>query len=275
MRSYARMMRLLAGSGVAAAVGMGALATMPAGNAAVLGASGARPAQSARATAIGGDWEGRYTCSYGLTGLDLRIKGPGRGGALSATFSFYPAVKNPAVPVGIYTMRGTYSSASKIVLNTGHWIVHPAGYAMVSLSGRLVAGVFRGAVHGPSCTTFSLRKPAGHPAPSNVTGTWTGSYLGCSQGPTGLRLVVKRRAGNHLKATFNFYALRSNPGVPSGSYAMTGYYFPGGVALYGTRWIHQPAGYNIVNLVGLPPPAGGKRFGGVIAGCSTFSLKKS
>jgi hypothetical protein len=112
---------------------------------------------------------------------------------------------------------------------------------------------------------------------SNVIATWKGSYLGCGQGPTGLRLVVRRsgRTGNRLKATFNFYALRSNPTVPSGSYAMTGYYFPGGVALDGTRWIHQPAGYEMVNLVGVPPLPGGKNFRGAVVDCTTFSLKRS
>ena len=273
LRNSARMLRLLSVSGAAVTVGMGILAMPSAASAAPT--SGLRGAESARATAIGGDWEGRYTCAQGLTGLDLRIKGPGRGGSLSATFSFYPLASNPAVPVGIYVMHGTYHSASKIVLRTGHWLLHPPGYVMVGLSGKLTAGTFRGAVRGPSCTSFSLRKPPGHPASSAVAGLWKGSYLGCGQGPTGLRLVVRRRAGNLLKATFSFHALPSNPTVPSGSYTMTGFYFPGGVALDGSRWIHRPAGYGMVNLVGTPPRAGGRRFRGAVVGCSTFSLTRS
>jgi hypothetical protein len=244
---------------------------------AVPGHQGASSASSAAAAVIGGDWEGRYTCSQGLTGLDLKISRPGHGGSLSATFSFYPLPANPGVPVGIYTMRGRYHSASKIVLNGRRWLVHPAGYVMVGLSGRLSGGRFRGTVDGPSCTTFSASKPKGHPGRPDVVGRWKGSYLGCAQGPTGLRLVVKRkgRTGNRLKATFSFHALPSNPAVPSGSYAMTGYYFPGGVALYGTRWIHQAPGYNMVNLVGVSPRPGAKRFRGVIVDCTTFSLKRS
>jgi hypothetical protein len=257
---------------------MSTLAIMSAASAAATSSTSAlKGAESARSSAIGGVWEGHYTCAQGLTGLDLKISGPGSRGSLSATFSFYPLPSNPDVPVGIYTMRGTYHSASRIVLSGRRWVLAPPGYVMVGLSGRLSGGTFHGTVHGPSCTTFSLRKPTGHPAPSDVVGTWKGSYLGCAQGPTGLRLVVKRKrhTTNQLNATFNFYALPGNPAVPSGSYAMTGYYFPGGVALNGTHWIHQPPGYVFVNLVGNPPRSGGKRFSGAAVGCSTFSLKRS
>jgi hypothetical protein len=107
-----------------------------------------------------------------------------------------------------------------------------------------------------------------------VLATWKGSYQGCSQGPTGLTLVVrpKGRTGNRLKATFKFHALPSNPGVPSGSYAMTGWYFPGGVVLDQSHWISQPPGYGMVNLVGNAPC--GRKWGGAIVGCTTFSVHK-
>ena len=110
-----------------------------------------------------------------------------------------------------------------------------------------------------------------------MIGTWRGSYFGCGQGTTGLRLVIKRNGaiGSKLSATFNFYALASNPGVPSGSYAMKGYWFPGGIALDGTRWIKQPSGYGFVNLVGRPPVKGARTFKGVVPGCTTFSLKRA
>jgi hypothetical protein len=267
-----RIIRIICASITA---GTAALAMTPAANAATGPAAPHRNDSGAVATtAIGGDWEGRYTCSQGLTGLDLKITRSGK--SLSARFSFYPLASNPTVPVGIYTMRGTYRSASRIVLRRRRWILHPPGYVMVGLSGSLSRGRFRGRVHGPACTTFSLAKPTGHPRRSDVIDTWKGSYLGCSQGPTGLRLAVRRRgrAGDRLYATFNFYALKSNPSVPSGSYAMTGYYFPGGVALYGTHWIHQPPGYGMVNLVGRPPRRDGTTFRGAIVDCTTFSLKR-
>ena len=275
LRKRTAMIRRLAMLGAALAVGAGALATTSAASAAA--GPGAAARNGADSTAISGVWEGSYTCSQGLTGLDLKISGPGSGGSLTATFSFYPLATNPAVPVGIYKMRGTYYSASKIVLNATHWVLAPAGYEMVGLSGRLSGGKFRGSVLEAGCTTFSLRKPKGHPSASNVTGTWKGSYLGCGQGPTGLRLVVRRVAHSAIKLTarFNFYALASNPTVPAGSYAMTGFYFPGGVALYGSRWIDQPAGYSFVNLVGVPPRAGGKKFSGAAVSCTSFSLRRS
>lgn len=124
--------------------------------------------------------------------------------------------------------------------------------------------------------------PVPPPSPSSsrsslgVVGTWKGSYHGCTQGLTGLRLVVMREGhtSNGLKATFNFYPLPSNPAVPSGSYTMTGSYSPGRVTLLGSRWIHHPPGYVLVNLAGKPPPPGGNRFSGTAGGCTTFSLKR-
>jgi hypothetical protein len=278
MKRRLRIISALMSSGI---IGMGAMAMAPAVNAATTRpAAGLNGRAIAAKTVIGGDWEGSYTCSQGLTGLDLRIIHSRHGDALRATFSFYPLPRNPTVPVGIYTMRGTYHSAhsaSRIVLRGYRWVLHPAGYVMVGLSGRLSSGKLHGFVHGPSCTTFSLSKPKGHPSRSDVIATWKGSYLGCGQGVTGLRLVVRARghAGNRLKATFNFHAVPSNPTVPSGSYAMTGYFFAGGVVLDGTHWIHQPSGYGIVNLVGTPPRPGGKKFRGVVVGCAGFSLRRT
>jgi hypothetical protein len=269
------MIRLISGSGAAVAFGIGTLAiTSAACAASTLNAPDRSGVQSAPTTAIGGVWEGHYTCGQGLTGLDLRISGPGPGGALRVRLSFYPLPSNPRVPVGIAIYHGTYDSASRIELRPSHWVRHPPGYHLVDFSGRISGDRFNGTV-SPDCTTFSTRKPKGHPAPADVVGTWKGSYLGCAQGPAGLRLVVKRRSGSRLKATFNFFALPSNPAVRAGSYAMTGFYFPGGIALAGTRWIHRPSGYRIVNLVGKSPRSGARQFSGAVARCSTFSLTRS
>ena len=54
------------------------------------------------------------------------------------------------------------------------------------------------------------------PAAANtpvLTGTWTGSYI-CSQGLTGLRLVVRAAPDGTLTGTFSFYALPANPRCP-------------------------------------------------------------
>ena len=88
--------------------------------------------------------------------------------------------------------------------------------------------------------------PAGFATPSaqatangavSISGTWDGSYT-CSQGQTGLRLVITSASGGMLTAVFNFYAIPSNPDVPSGSYAMTGTYSAAGVTLTQEYWIY-------------------------------------
>src|SRR5947209_4105978 len=75
-------------------------------------------------------------------------------------------------------------------------------YVPVGLVGALSGDKFSGTVVG--CTTFSVQKQTGHPARSVVTGTWKGSYLGCTQGPTALTLIVKPegQTGNQLAAKF-------------------------------------------------------------------------
>jgi hypothetical protein len=267
-RSMLRMKRVVSATAVAAVAGVGLLTAVTGAQA----MAGARPGASA-AAAISGDWEGSYTCSQGLTGLDLTIQRSGTKKALKATFTFYPLPSNRRAPVGVYEMTGTYDSASRIVLTPGHWIHQPPGYAAVGLIGALSKNKFSGKVVG--CSTFSVYKHRGHPARSVIAGTWKGSYLGCAQGPTGLTLIVKPagKTGNELTAKFEFHALASNPGVPSGSYTMKGYLFPGVVVLYAGKWIKQPGGYVEVDLAGPLPKAG--RFRGAISSCSTFSLKKT
>lgn len=109
-----------------------------------------------------------------------------------------------------------------------------------------------------------------------LSGTWTGSYV-CQQGETGLRLVIKAAPNGTLSAIFNFYAVPSDPGVPSGSFSMTGTYSAAGVDLNQSRWIREPAGYVMVNLNAGPPTDGGKVLRGNVSyvGCSTFTVRKS
>jgi hypothetical protein len=108
-----------------------------------------------------------------------------------------------------------------------------------------------------------------------VVGTWTGSYI-CSQGDTGLRLVIRAR-GTALTATFSFYALPRNPGVPSGEYTMTGTDSAGRTVLRPGHWIKQPSGYEMVGLTAGPPAGRGKILRGRISNpaCSTFSVTKA
>jgi hypothetical protein len=281
LRGIARVMRVLPVSGAPIALGIAALAIVSAACATTTrtasSASDLNGAGSVHTSAIDGVWAGHYTCSQGLTGLDLHIQGTGSGGALRVTLSFYPLPSNPGIPVGIAIYHGTYYSESRIVLRPTRWILHPRTYVLVDFSGRISAGRFHGTV-SPDCTTFSARRPKGHPAPADVAGRWKGSYLGCAQGPSGMRLVIWRRAAGGLRARFSFYALPGNPSVPAGSYAMTGFYFPGGIALEGSHWIRRPAGYRLLDLAGTSPRSGVNRLSGSIAGCSAvsaFSLRRS
>jgi hypothetical protein len=111
-------------------------------------------------------------------------------------------------------------------------------------------------------------------SPSALTGTWTGSYA-CAQGETGLRLVIQAAPGGTVTATFNFFALPSNPGVPSGSFTMTGTYSSAGVNLKHDRWISQPPGYEMVDLSADLPSQGGTVLSGTVTTCSTtFTLTR-
>lgn len=114
------------------------------------------------------------------------------------------------------------------------------------------------------------------PANTSIVGTWVGSYT-CSQGLTGLQLIIAASANDQLTATFNFYPLPNNPSVPSGSFSMTGTFSPNSVVLNQDQWINQPPGYVMVNLVGVPPSASTPTFAGSVLGpgCTTFSLDRS
>ena len=111
-----------------------------------------------RAPPVDGVWTGTYTCNQGLTGVQLTITGSD-GGALKATVNFYPVPSNPGVANGSYAMVGSYSASSGLVLNPDYWISEPAGYEMVGLSAQPLTGdKMTGAVHGESCSTFSVTR---------------------------------------------------------------------------------------------------------------------
>jgi hypothetical protein len=109
---------------------------------------------------------------------------------------------------------------------------------------------------------------------SLLAGVWQGSYH-CSQGETGLRLEISTNTDSTLTAKFIFYPISSNPGVPSGSFAMVGKYSETGIVLRQDHWIDQPAGYTMVDLTGLISTKGDHTFSGTVevAGCTSFSLQ--
>lgn len=106
---------------------------------------------------------------------------------------------------------------------------------------------------------------------SAFIGTWIGSYV-CSQGQTGLKLVIQAAPHGILTATFNFFALSSNPGVPSGSYTMAGTLSSTGADFTQDQWINQPPGYEMVDLSINPPSDGGTHLNGTITTCGTIFI---
>lgn len=82
----------------------------------------------------------------------------------------------------------------------------------------------------------------------SLNGTWTGTYT-CNQGSTRLRLTLTQVPGStSVRGTFFFTADPSNPGVPAGSYSMTGSLIDGSLRLQGDRWLVRPSGYEMVGL---------------------------
>jgi len=170
-------------------------------------------------------------------------------------------------------MTGTYSAAG-VTLHQDYWINQPDGYEMVDLrspppSGDTLQGAIVG--DGPGCTTFAVTNSAATPPLPDIAGVWTGTYT-CSQGLTGLRLTIRDTGNGTLAAVFDFYAVPSNLGVPSGSYTMTGTYSATGIVLHQDSWINQPSGYGMVDLVA-PPPTG-DTIQGAVVDCDTFSVSR-
>ncbi|MEO3876298.1 protein kinase [Nonomuraea sp. B12E4] len=138
-----------------------------------------------------------------------------------------------------------------------------------------------GPTTGESASTGASPSPSAKataPTPTNasVAGRWTGTYV-CNQGKTALDLTITESSPGRLKATFAFEADPSNPGVPSGSFAMSGEVTGRALDLKGVRWIDRPGDYIMVDLLAdltgdRPATIRGSVLGG---GCSTFTIKRS
>jgi hypothetical protein len=234
---------------------------------------GSTPADPASLTGV---WEGTYECTQGATGLRLTIDDRADGN-VGASFEFERTPDNPDVPAGGYTMTGNKAEGT-LVLEGHEWLEQPSGYAMVGLradvDGRESADdPIEGTVVGEGCTTFQVERTSSDPW---YVGEWKGAY-GCNQGVTGLTLTIEGQDPAHVTATYEFYAVRENPGVPSGSFRMTGTYDNGRLALQGSEWIEQPEGYVMVGYesnadLGVDPH---HLFGTVIGeGCTLFTMDK-
>lgn len=87
---------------------------------------------------------------------------------------------------------------------------------------------------------------------------WLGHYT-CAQGVTALRLAIEVHDRGAATAVFEFGPLDENPGVPRGSYRMTGVVTvaPSGeldVDLTPREWLEQPTGYMMVGLTATSDP---------------------
>jgi hypothetical protein len=90
-----------------------------------------------------------------------------------------------------------------------------------------------------------------------------------------MRLTITGSGGDTVRATVEFYAVAGNPGVPDGSYVLTGNYSASsGLVLIPDHWINEPAGYGMVGLSG-PSPSGNSMRGTVQGvNCTTFSVTR-
>ncbi len=105
---------------------------------------------------------------------------------------------------------------------------------------------------------------------------WEGTYV-CSQGLSYVKLTLDAERSGVLRARYDFGAVPSNPGVPSGAYTMTG-----GIRatdsgfsaqLEPDEWLEHPTGYV---MVGLTLRAEGRDLSGTIqhSSCSDFKARR-
>jgi hypothetical protein len=226
---------------------------------------------------LSGVWEGSYECAQGRTGLRLTVDDRSSGD-VGASFEYFPEAGNPDVATGSYTMTGTNSDGA-LALDGHEWLDQGGNYSMVGL--RADAGdrsdteALEGTVVGDGCSTFSLDRVS---TDMWYVGAWKGAY-GCAQGVTGLTLTIEPAVDGVVSATYEFYAAPENPGVPNGSFRMTGTYDDEGrLALQGSEWIDQPPGYVMVDYESHPDRGIDPHhlFGIVLGpGCTLFTMDKA
>jgi hypothetical protein len=149
----------------AASAGAGGSSSVSAGSASTgagTGGSGGAPECADCEVPEGmSSWSGAYTCSQGLTKLDLTIHRNATTNGLAAVFSFSPHPANPGGSSGSFSMGGTYDpSAQAVDLDQVAWIDEPPGYSMVDLTGQFDPAMQRisGEVQFSGCTTFEVQK---------------------------------------------------------------------------------------------------------------------
>ncbi|MFD2091177.1 esterase/lipase family protein [Blastococcus deserti] len=112
-----------------------------------------------------------------------------------------------------------------------------------------------------------------------LTGTWEGTYT-CAQGLTGLRLFMTAQDTGAVSADFTFFAVPSNPAVPSGHFTMTGSHSAAELRLIEDRWVTRPDNsWLMVDLTAPLPLKASMDLQGQVTGsapaCTTFSMRKT
>jgi hypothetical protein len=113
---------------------------------------------------------------------------------------------------------------------------------------------------------------------TGFVGSWRGVYT-CAQGKTGVDIDITPPSGGTIGGIIHFYAMRGNPGVPSGSFSVSGAAPQPGdryLSLYPEAWIERPPGYVMVG-VDLEVTTDGKAMGGRITGapgCTSVILSR-
>jgi hypothetical protein len=107
---------------------------------------------------------------------------------------------------------------------------------------------------------------------------YEGQY-NCSQGPTHLTIVAFTPDNQGVQqAVFAFSPMAQNPTVPVGEFILSGRVetVPNGILdLRQSRWIRQPSGFQMVDLVGRVSSDGKSIQGRVIMnGCTDFSVRR-
>lgn len=124
--------------------------------------------------------------------------------------------------------------------------------AQGSLLGGLAGKSGKGPTEAPAPEPVPVPTPAPVPAPAkgSFTGVWQGTYT-CAQGVTGLTLTFAAPAGGEVTAEVSFYAVASNPGVPSGRFTVVGSQpAPGDrkLEMFPLGWIERPPGYAMIGF---------------------------
>lgn len=104
-------------------------------------------------------------------------------------------------------------------------------------------------------TLPTLSAPA-EPAPSVLTGTWSGSYQ-CGIPHIGLELTLEETDSGGVWGTFAFFALPDGTDIPNGSFYVWGlrHKDAGTIELNAGPWIEQPSGWEPVGLTGKYVPS--------------------